>query len=431
MHRVPLYLFVALAGLVGAPPAVAATWSPAAPVPAGANAGTPSAAIAADGTEVLAFVDANGIDASVRAPGASDFGAPETIAPPAPPGGAVRNLLLVQVPGAETVALWSVSAPGMPERIEWAARPPGGAFGAVHEVSRAGLPADASTDMMTATAGANGDVVLALGAEGTEPDGRFGLRVYGTVRPAGGEFDNPDALSALGSLSPDVAVGPDGDAVVAWLEGGSTRPGAIRAAHRPPGGAFAPPATLDRTTGRGLGQPFVAAGAGGETVAMWYRRDRSTKRVYFAVRPAGADRFGRRGTLGSAPTRRYALAGGPQGDVAAVWDDAGPVLTVRRRAPGHGFGAPVRLSHQPAVRTIDGSITGDGTLIAAWQNAFASDRTDLSVAGQAPAGRRTELVRLQAPAASVSSFSLATGAAGNAFAAWTLFGRAPRWSARG
>ena len=183
MHRVPLYLFVALAGLVGAPPAVAATWSPAAPVPAGANAGTPSAAIAADGTEVLAFVDANGVDASVRAPGASDFGAPETIAPPAPPGGAVRNLLLVQVPGAETVALWSVSAPGMPERIEWAARPPGGAFGAVHEVSRAGLPADASTDMMTATAGANGDVVLALGAEGTEPDGRFGLRCTGRSAP--------------------------------------------------------------------------------------------------------------------------------------------------------------------------------------------------------------------------------------------------------
>jgi hypothetical protein len=431
MHRVLLFLLVALAGLAGAAPAVAATWSPAAPVPAGANAGTPSGAIAADGTAVLAFVGANGIEAGVRAPGASDFGAPEPIAPPAPPGGAIRNLLVVQVPGAETVALWSVAAPGIPERIEWSARLPDGAFGAVHEVPRAGLPADASTDMMSASAGANGDLVLALATEGTEPDGRFGLRVYGTVRPAGGEFGNPVALSALGSLSPAVAVGPDGDAVVAWLEGGSTRPGAIRASRRAPGGAFAAPTTLDRTTGPGLAQPFVTAGTGGETVAMWYRRVRSTKRVYFAVRPAGADRFGRRGTLGTAPTRRYALAGGPSGDVAAVWDDAGPVLTVRRRAAGHGFAAPVRLSHQPAVRTIAGSVTGDGTLIAAWQNAFASNRTDLSVAGQAPSGRRTELVRLQPPAASFANFSLATGAAGNASAAWTLFGRAPRWSARG
>jgi hypothetical protein len=281
MHRILLFLLVALAGLGGASSAVAATWSPAVPVPAGASAGVPSATIAADGTEVLAFVDANGIEASVRAPGASNFGAPETIAPPAPPGGAVRNLLVVQVPGAETVALWSVAAPGVPERIEWSARPPGGAFGAVHEVPRTGLPADASTDMMSAAASANGDVVLALGAEGTEPDGRFGLRVYGTVRPAGGEFGNPDALSALGSLSADVAVGPDGDAVVAWLEGGSTRPGAIRAARRQPGGAFAPTTTLDRTTGPGLAQPFVVAGPGGETVAMWYRRDRSVKRVYF------------------------------------------------------------------------------------------------------------------------------------------------------
>jgi hypothetical protein len=431
MHRVLLFLVAAVAGFGGAAPAVAATWSPAAPVPAGANAGAPSAAVAADEAEVLAFVDANGIEGSVRVPGAADFDPPQTIAPPAPPGGAVRNLLLVQVPGAETVALWSVAAPGTPERIEWSARPPGGGFGAVHEVPRTGLPADASTDMMSAAAGANGDVVLALGAEGTEPDGRFGFRVYATVRPAGGEFGNPVTLSALGSLSPDVAVGADGGAVVAWLEGGSTRPGAIRASRREPDGAFAPPTTLDRTTGPGLAQPFVASGAGGETVAVWYRRDGSTKRVYFAVRPDGAARFGRRGTLGTAPTRRYALADGGREDVAAVWDDAGPVLTVRRRAPGHGFAALTRLSHQPAVRTIAGSITGDGTLIAAWQNAFASNRTDLSVAGQSPSGRRTELVRLQAPAASFASFSIATGPAGSAFAAWTLFGRAPRWSARG
>jgi hypothetical protein len=147
------------------------------------------------------------------------------------------------------------------------------------------------------------------------------------------------------------------------------------------------------------------------------------------VRPAGADRFGKRGTLGSAPTRRYALAGGPQGDVAAVWDDAGPVLTVRRRAPGHGFAAPVRLSHQPSVRTLDGSITGSGTLVAGWQRLSGSDQTDLWVAGQTPSGRRTELVRLQPPA-NFFGFALATGASESALAGWTILGSAPRWSAR-
>jgi hypothetical protein len=116
-----------------------------------------------------------------------------------------------------------------------------------------------------------------------------------------------------------------------------------------------------------------------------------------------------------------------------VWDDgdaSGPVLTVRRRVPGHGFAAPVRLSRQPSVRAIDGSITGNGTLVAAWERAFSSDRRDLSVAGQAPSGGRTELVRVQPPA-SPFGFSLATGAGGNALAAWAVSGSPPRFSARG
>jgi hypothetical protein len=431
--RVASFFVAAAVAVGGAAPASAATWSPVAPVPAGAGAGTPAAAIAADGSEVLVFVDTGGVEATVRGPGEATFGAPQTIAPPPVAGGAIRNLVVAQVPGAETVALWSRAGPGAPERIEWAARPPGGAFGSVHEVPRSGLPADALTDMMSAAAGAGGDLVLALAAEGTEPDGRFALRVYAAVRPAGGEFGSPVVLGALNTSFPDVAVAPDGDAVVTWLEGGATRPGAIRASRRPPGGAFAPATTLDRTSEPGLAQPFVASGAGGETVAMWYRRTGRTKRVYFAVRRAGGSRFEGVGVLGDAPTRRYALAGGPRGDVAAVWDDAGasgPVLTVRRRAPGHGFAAPVRLSHQPSVRAIDGSITGNGTLVAAWQRLFASERRDLSVAGQSPSGRRTELVRLQPPASSFG-FSLASGASGNALAAWTVPGSAPRFSARG
>jgi hypothetical protein len=428
----PLALLPAVCVLAAAPPATAATWSPAAPLSAGPNASTPAAAIAADGSDVVAFVDAGGVEAAVRPPGAPDFGPPQTIAPPAPAGGATRNLVLAQVPGGATVAAWTEDAPGTTERIAWAERPPGATFGSVHEVPRTSLPADAFTDELRAAAGAHGDVVLALTVEGTLPGGGFGLRVFATARPSGAEFAPPVAVGATGSLSPDVAVSPDGDAVVAWLEGGSTRPGAIRASRRPPGGAFGAATTLDRTSGPGLAQPFVAAGPGGETDALWYRRDGTTKRVYFAVRPEGASRFDGVGVMGTAPTRRYALAGGTGGDVAATWDgtDGGsPVLRVRRRVAGHGFGPSVKLTHQPGVRTLDGAITGTGTLVAAWQREAASDRTELWVAGQAPSGRRTELVRLQPPA-SFSLFGLAAGDAQNALAAWTIAGSQPRWSER-
>lgn len=427
-----LVAVLALALLLTGAQAAAAPWSPSAPVPVGAGAGTPAAAIAADGKDVIAIVDNNGVEASVRAPGETTFGPPQVIAPPPSPGGRIANLRLVQVPGAETVAVWSRAAPGERERIEWAQRPPGGAFGAVHEVSRTGLPDDALTDDISAGAGANGDVVLALMVEGTQGGGGFGFRVFATVRAAGDEFGDPVAVGGVGSLSPSVAVSADGDAVVAWLQGGSTRPGAIRAARRPPGGTFGAATTLDRTSGPGLAQPFVAPAAGGETVAMWYRRDGRVKRVYFSVRPAGASHFAAVGTLGSAPTRRYALAGGGPGDVAAVWDDAdrsGPVLVVRRRLPGHGFAAARKLSHQPSVRRLAGAITGDGTLVAAWQRASSGDQAELWVAGQTRSGRRTELVRLQ-QSAFIPGFALAAGPDGRALASWTIPGSTPVWAAR-
>ena len=102
---------------------------------------------------------------------------------------------------------------------------------------------------------------------------------------------------------------------------------------------------------------------------------------------------------------------------------------MRRRVAGHGFGPSVKLTHQPGVRTLDGAMTGTGTLVAAWQRAAASDQTELWTAGQAPGGGRTELVRLQPPA-SFPGFALVAGAAQDGLAAWTLPGSAPRWSAR-
>ena len=60
-------------------------------------------------------------------------------------------------------------------------------------------------------------------------------------------------------------------------------------------------------------------------------------------------------------------------------DRSGPVLVVRRRFPGHGFAAARKLSHQPSVRTLAGAVTGDGTLVAAWQVVPSGDRTELSL----------------------------------------------------
>jgi hypothetical protein len=81
------------------------------------------------------------------------------------------------------------------------------------------------------------------------------------------------------------------------------------------------------------------------------------------------------------------------------------------------------------VRTLAGAMTGDGTLIAAWQRASSGDSTELWVAGQARSGRRTELVRLQEPDF-FPGFALAAGPDGRALASWTIPGSTPLWAAR-
>ena len=428
-------LLVVLAA-VGAPAAAdAGTWSPAVSIPvAGPGAFEPGVAIGADGSEVVVWIDQGGVESAVRPAGEATFDAGQNVAPPPSPGGAVSRLEVVQVPGAETIALWSRADAGLAaDRIEWSARPPGGAFGPIHLVPTTGLPADHRTIELSAAGAANGDVVLAWAGEGTQPGGSHGFRIYGSVRPGGGEFADPAPLSALGGLSPDVATGPNGDAVAAWLEGGGTMAGAVREARRPPGAAFGPAHTLERKSDAGLAQPFVAAGAGGETVAVWYRRDGRTKRLHFAVRRAANDTFGPIGTLGQAPTRRYALGGGLGGDVGAVWADRvddGPVMRVRRRVPGHGFGTTVSLTHaSEGTRAIQVGITDNGTLLTAWQRATGSDAFDLWAAGQARTGRRTELVRLQTPAP-FFAFALAAGAGEHGVAAWTAGAPGVRVSTR-
>jgi hypothetical protein len=429
-------LVLALSALAAPAGADAAAWSPAVSVPvAGAGAFEPGVAIGADGSEVLVWLDQGGVESAVRAPGDASFGSTQNVAPPAAPGGGVSRLQVAQVPGAETVALWARAEPGADEdRIEWSARPPGGTFGPIHQVSTTGLPADHRTVELNAAGAANGEVVLAWAGEGTEPDGRHGFRIFASIRPAGGEFGDPAPLGAVGGLSPDVAVAPDGAAVVAWLEGGGSLPGAVREARRPAGAGFGPAHTLERKNEAGLAQPFVATGVGGETVAVWYRRDGRTKVLHFAVRRAADERFGRIGTLGEAPTRRYALGGGLGGDVAAIWDgreDSQPLMRVRRRVPGHGFGPVIRLTHaSEGTRAIRASITDNGTLLAAWQRMTGEDAFDLWVAGQARSGPRTELVRLQAPGP-FFQFALAAGAGGRGVVAWTAGSAGLQVSSRG
>src|SRR4051794_36140730 len=80
-----ILVIAAAALLLAAAPAAAAPWSQPAPVSVGPDASTPAVAVAADGSDVLAVVDDNGVDAAVRGPGEASFGPAQVVAPPPAP----------------------------------------------------------------------------------------------------------------------------------------------------------------------------------------------------------------------------------------------------------------------------------------------------------------------------------------------------------
>jgi len=122
-------------------------------------------------------------------------------------------------PAGNVVAVWTRSD-GTHDRVEAAARPPGGPFGAVQVVSASGANADDPRISLDDS----GRAVAAwirydAGMGGTS-------RIQAAVRPAGGSFGGSSTISADGQVAfePQVDTGPaaDANAAVIWTRSDGT-----------------------------------------------------------------------------------------------------------------------------------------------------------------------------------------------------------------
>lgn len=197
-----------------------------------------------------------------------------------------------------------------------AMRNPGGASGAVRDLSGAGSFSPAiAVDRQ-------GDVTLAWHAG----DGTIQER----YRPAGGDWGAPATLSGGGVFNgPRVATGDNGAAVVAWgrtVAAGPTVSAEARTLH-----AGTPsPDTLTASTdapGSQLCEPVkVAMDAAGDVAALWTQRapDGSTYRVQSAVKAAGAPTFATAEQRSDEPSGASPCGTDiqmtPGGRVLAMWD---------------------------------------------------------------------------------------------------------------
>jgi hypothetical protein len=193
--------------------------------------------------------------------------------------------------------------------------------------------------------------------------------VQAAARPAGGSWGAPVSLSTTGGVNPQVAVNAQGDATAVWDHyAGVNEANAqhdVQTAVRPAGGAWHKPAALSGV-GTELSYPQVAVNARGDAIAAW---DQGGKSPYFyhtaqaAVRPADAA-WHTPVALAAASVGYEApvAAIDTQGNATAVWhlndgdfttlqaagyDAAGPLLRGVSIPSSGRTGVPVSFSVSP------------------------------------------------------------------------------------
>jgi hypothetical protein len=269
-------------------------------------------------------------------------------------------------------------------------------------------------------ANADGDAALAYWQDrGTNTD-----RVYVSLRAAGGRFATPVRLTEGRIRSIVVAVGPDGDVIVAWnarsrvearfrpagarrfastevvrseptyfadlhaavtgggraylawsaqfrSEGGDAGPVTYEAAVRPVGGRFRAAQLLERQGAqRPQGGIGLAAGAGRDATVAWTGFDGATARVRAAVTGAGGS-FGAGRDVSPAGEEAVVsdLAAARDGTRIVIWDNGGFDANEVRAAvaaAGQPFGAPEDVSAAQEARAGRAAFAGGPTVV--WSN---------------------------------------------------------------
>lgn len=250
-------------------------------------------------------------------------------------------------------------------QIRLFSRPAGGSFGAGALIASAlGLffPPHEVVASPGVAMNPNGDALVTWQRRNT-PEESF--KIEARLKPAGGALGAPEVVSTRkSSAEPQGALDAAGDATVAWVgEDPASKKQTVLEADRPTGGAFgAVQSVSDPTleTTAGPQSPTLAIGPGGEALIAWVRYQEPS-RVEAATRPPGGT-FGPQqpispdGKSGAVTTPRLALD--ESGDAVASWrssfvvewaahDVTGPLLNGLSIPSGAVVGVPVAFSVSP------------------------------------------------------------------------------------
>ena len=308
-----------------------------------------------------------GVEATVRDRASAGWGPPVAISAPA-----ARDVDVAMDPAGDAIAVWQRQPVGGAERIEVAARPPGGAWSSPTAISAQGTRARQPVVDMDGRGGA----VVAWRRD----SGGVNAVIEVAERGVDGRWSRPRALSDPDRRArrPRLAVAPDGAAVVVWEER-VDGVAAVGAATRTPGGRWSPAAVISGAVVKSH-EPDVAIGASGNATAIWIAGDDDGAGAFAAAsRSDGSWEAPRRLAPGDAPPREVPRPGRagtgadvavlPDGRAVAAWTlhagGADVVATATRT--GGTWGSPRRVSRGGIGGGVQVAALAGGGALLAWE----------------------------------------------------------------
>jgi hypothetical protein len=298
---------------------------------------------------------------------AGEWGDPETLSADGAPA---FNARLAAGPDGSVHAIW-VRGTGSADRVQVATRSPEGTWSA---------PEDVSGDLVAArrpqvAVGPDGTVAAVWGSF----DGAH-ERVQGAARAPGGAWSTPVTLSDAGddAFEPAVAVGPDGAVTAVWGRGSSeTR---IETARLVPGGEWSAPEPVSAPGASGFG-PTISIAPTGERTVVWSSDVTDDGRIEAASAPPGGG-FAAPVPVSDPDDRGQTVvtAIGPDGSVVAVWFNGSGANAVRAaiRPAAGAWGEPQLLS-SPGVDAASATVAigADGTVVVGWEDSPPGEESEV------------------------------------------------------
>jgi PKD domain len=378
--------------------------------------GRPQVAVDAAGNAVAIWerhVGGEEIVEATERPAGGDWSAPEVLSLPDEEG--ERSQVAIDAAGT-AIAVWITGDSSTGFVVRSATRPLGGEWSEPEDVSDS--ISEAGTPRLALDASTEAVAIWTTFESGAR-------LLQGAIRATDGEWSEPDDVSAAGEFvtpleAPDVAIDAAGNAVAVWNL--VSPDDVVQAAVRPAGGDWAEPDDLSEA-GEDGGQPAVAMNDAGLAVAAWTRLD-GTNTIQAAVRPAGGD-WAEPDDLSDASQNAAEpdVAIDEAGEAVAVWarsNGTNDIVQAAVRPAGGDWGEPDDLSAsgQHGLSPVVAANVAVGA-VALWDRSDGSKQR-VQAAVRPPDGEWSNPDTLSAAGENAGFGEVALDAAGNAFA---VFGR--------